>query len=79
MTQAVHRTILTVEVFSSGPLEDDASLSDIAYAIEEGDCVGKVTRESSAPVAPEELEAHLIRIGNDGSFFDWAEEADDEL
>lgn len=72
----VYRTVFTVEVFSEGPFaaqgadHDPFSLAEINYAIVEGDCIGMVSETSSAPVPDAELEAHLLRIGNDGSFFD---------
>lgn len=72
----VHRTVFTVEVFSEGPFDADGSddgpfpLAEINHAITDGDCIGMVDRVSAEPVPADELEAHLLRIGNDGSFFD---------
>jgi hypothetical protein len=72
--QAIHHTVFTVEVFSRGPYEpaDDHNLSDLAaidYAINEGDCIGNVHRVFHEVVLPEKVESELLRIGNDGTFF----------
>lgn len=74
MSDPIYRTVFTVEVFSRGPFEspDDENLSDLAaidYAINEGDCIGSVDQTSSELVPADEIEAHLLRIGNDGAFF----------
>jgi len=42
----------------------------INYAITEGSCVGNVEQVSSEIVPPERVKADLVRIGNDGSFFE---------
>lgn len=80
----VFRTVFQVEVFSKGPLElavrddDPFNLKAIDYEICEGDCIGMVDEVSSEQIPAADLEAHLIRIGNDGGFFDLPEGDEDE-
>ena len=66
----IHRNVFMVEVFSSVPIGDDMTLSGIEYLITEGPGIGNFTHESTEVVPPGEVVAHLLRIGNDGSFFD---------
>ncbi|MHB1711533.1 MAG: hypothetical protein ACYCV7_09035 [Acidimicrobiales bacterium] len=69
------RTVFQVEVFSEAPLPPDGgdmdpfNLAQINYAICEGDCIGNVEEATSEAVPDGEVEAHPLRIGNDGSFF----------
>lgn len=70
---AIHRTVFTVEVFSRGPLElaDGTDwLAEVNYQITDGPCIGNVERTTIEVVPPEQVEATMRRIGNDGSFFD---------
>jgi hypothetical protein len=67
MTQ-IHRTVFQVEVFSEGPL-DLSRRDDDPFEINEGSCVGNVEEVESTVVPPEQIEANLTRIGNDGEFF----------
>lgn len=76
MSEPIYRTTYTLEVFSRGRLtvqgndRDPFDLEAINYAITEGDCIGQVHWENEEVVPSDELEAHLVRIGNDGSFFE---------
>jgi hypothetical protein len=72
MPRDVRRTVVQVEVFSDGPYGGDAAnLEGVAYAIDQGDCIGQVEIVTAdEPVPADEVEAHLLRIGNDGAFFD---------
>lgn len=77
MPKDIRRTVIQVEVFSEGPFYADGGENDpfdlaaINYAISEGDCIGSTdVVVDSEVVPPAEVEAHLLRIGNDGSFFD---------
>jgi hypothetical protein len=65
----IYRTVFEVEVFSRSPLPDGLSLADIQYEIDEGDCIGDYRRTSVEIVPHDALEDHLLRIGNDGTFF----------
>lgn len=73
---SIYRTTYLVEVFHHGedpPFMDDDSMSDLASiddAITEGPCIGTVTAQGSEEVDPTDLKSELIRIGNDGTFFD---------
>lgn len=80
--EPVYRTVFAIEVFSLGPYSPrDDSLEGIAYEIMEGDCIGNYAEIESGIVPPEALEGELVRIGNDGTFFDdpWADEDDWDL
>lgn len=73
--EPVYRTVYTVEVFSRGPYEpigSEEELAQINYDITYGDCIGNVECRSTEIVPPEKIEAELLRIGNDGSFFESA-------
>jgi hypothetical protein len=76
----VHRTTFLVEVFSDGPFVtttndyDPFDLQAINYAITEGDCIGNVQVHDVERVPEDLLREHLLRIGNDGTFFDREEE-----
>lgn len=65
----IYRTVFQVEVFGRRPLHEHTSLSDIEYEINEGDCIGSYSRTSVEIVPTGALEDHLLRIGNDGTFF----------
>lgn len=83
MSDPIFRTVYQVEVFSEGPFEaaggdnDPFDLSAINYAICEGDCVGSVNQVSSEVIPSELVASELIRIGNDGSYFDHEWEDDE--
>lgn len=72
----IHRTVFQVEVFSDGPLllsgssDDPFDLAAINYAITEGDCIGSVETVSTEVVPTDKVEENLLRIGNDGTFFE---------
>ena len=75
----IHKTTFTVEVFSRGPYDDYCDLSQIQYDITEGDCIGNYFSVSQEIVDPAEIESEMIRIGNDGDFFDDGLDDDDDL
>lgn len=74
--EPIFRTVFQVEVFSRGSLnlaardDDPFNLKGINYEICEGECIGMVKETSSEQVPALDLESHLLRIGNDGHFFD---------
>ena len=75
---SIYRTVYEVEVFSEGPFEvnghgdsDPFDLEAISYAITDGECIGNVTRKDSAVVPPSKVRDELLRIGNDGGFFEF--------
>ncbi|USN15897.1 hypothetical protein PAPPERLAPAPP_01550 [Brevundimonas phage vB_BpoS-Papperlapapp] len=47
----------------------DMTLADIAHFITDGDGIGAYTVVAAEEIAPVEVEAELLKIGNDGSFF----------
>lgn len=49
---------------------DEWDLESISYQITHGSCIGDYTYESVVLIPPQDLEAELIKIGNDGTFFD---------
>lgn len=77
MSQPIYRTVFQVEVFSRGPFvpdednpEDPWNLEAINQAIVYGDCIGEVGTISTEVVPDEKVVDELVRIGNDGSFFE---------
>lgn len=74
----IHRTQFTITVLSNGPLElgdgdgtsDPFDLLNINYAITEGHCVGQVELTHQMVLPNEAVRGELIRLGNDGEFFD---------
>src|SRR5688572_25889929 len=85
MGEPIYRTAFVVEVFSRGPLQlsdrddDPFGLLAINYEIVDGDCIGDVTQTEEEVVSPENLQAELVRIGNDGTFFDPVGGEDDDV
>lgn len=75
-SEPIYRTVFQVEVFSRGPFDLSTTpdtVSDLAaidHEISEGPCIGYIEQVSSEVVAPENVDAELIRIGNDGTFFE---------
>lgn len=83
-SEPIYRTVFQVEVFSEGPFlpeggdDDPFDLDTINYAIMEGDCIGSIQRVSEEVVPVEDVRDELLRIGNDGEFFSYLDEEDDE-
>ena len=78
MSKTVYRTVFQVEVFHDEPIDaypDIDLLPEMHYLITDGPFIGNVEELSSDVVPAEDVETELVRIGNDGSFFD---EADDD-
>jgi hypothetical protein len=74
---AVYRTVYQIEVFSEEPFEargdstDPFDLQAISWAITDGECIGNVEQVTQEIVPTEKVKAELLRIGNDGHFFDY--------
>lgn len=68
------KTTITLTVFHAAETAADArrlegmSLADIGYFIDEGDGIGQSVVASIEEIAPAEVEAELVKIGNDGTF-----------
>lgn len=75
-SEPIYRAVYQVEVFSRGPFENDSmvDLETIAYAITEGDCIGDLGLMSNEIVPEDQVQEELLRIGNDGTFFDFEKE-----
>lgn len=74
----VHRTIIHFEVFSREPLNLSVEgrdlydpLNDLIYDVTEGDKIGDWSIASVEELEGDELVEALVRIGNDGNFFDY--------
>lgn len=67
-------TRVTVEILSEEPFEFD-DLSDVNYAISDGDCVGQITSEPSVAIEADAAHAWLLEAGSEPGFFNTAEEA----
>lgn len=70
MAEPIYRTVIHVEIYSEGPYKGGLDLEAINYDISEGPCIGMVQEVLSREVPANKVEAHLRRIGNDGTFFD---------
>lgn len=56
-------------MLSEEPLEADLPLKDVAYMIDEGDCVGQVTQAESKEMTPKNMARALYRYGSEPGFF----------
>jgi hypothetical protein len=68
----------TVYVFTVLHPADEPML-DLADALQrafDGDSVGMVTGEETTPVPADEVSQELVKLGNDGTFFDDEDEED---
>lgn len=83
----IHRTIVTVTVLTDGPFHqvmsdesggDDTDLLNLDYLISEGHGIGMVEVTSTMRLPAEAVHGELIRLGNDGEFFDEVIEEDEE-
>lgn len=63
-----YRTVFWIEVLSEGAY-NPSTLSDIAYDIGEGDCVGAFGEEYRTQLSSEEMAEALTEMGSDPSFF----------
>lgn len=73
----IYKTKFTITVLSedepfrtSGLDNDPFDLLAIHQAIYDGECIGSVKRLGSLVVPDDRVEAELVAIGNDGTFFD---------
>ena len=71
-------TILTEHQELESSLGKEWDLSDLEYAITDGDCIGSVDHDSTEEIPALEVEKELISLGNDGTFFDSFDEDEDE-
>jgi hypothetical protein len=61
------RTVIKVTVLSRGDFDWD-SLTDVAYAISDGDCSGEAETESVEYLTPRQMNDALIAQGSDPDF-----------
>lgn len=72
----VYRTVYQIEVFSEEPftipdrINDPYGLEYISFQIVDGECIGDVKQVSQEIVPADKVRDELLRIGNDGHFFD---------
>jgi hypothetical protein len=74
--QPIYRTVFQVEVFTEGPYELPAKtdwLAQINWDITSGPWIGNVERSSGEVIPAAQVREHMLRIGNDGNFFDEAD------
>lgn len=66
----IYKNVWQVVVLSDQPLSESMSLEDVAYQIDEGDCVGTYSLSEQKEVVGEEAIVEACEeVGNDGSFF----------
>ncbi|HEU0198563.1 MAG TPA: hypothetical protein VFQ88_15295 [Nevskiaceae bacterium] len=71
----VQTTLQVTILHEAGDGIDGQSLANIADRMDSGDLIGAVTVTGVKPIAPERLKDALESIGNDGTFFDYLENA----
>lgn len=69
-----YKTTFTIEVLSEGPLGDCLSLSQIDYAISEGDCVGGNLTANEIEISAKQVADTLYVFGSTPSFFNLDDE-----
>ena len=72
-----YRTLVTVEVLSESPIEGFGELSELAYAITEGDCSGEVTVAPAKKLTGKQAAKALLKQGSDPSFFRLTDKGED--
>lgn len=71
----LHKTTVTVTVYSREPIPDARDIADILREMDDGEYIGGSKITDRNEIAYEDARAELIAIGNDGSFFDlWGED-----
>ena len=63
-----YKTLVTITVLSEGPF-DQMELAGVAYAIDEGDCVGKVDFAASERVDGRTMAGLLSELDSEPGFF----------
>ena len=63
------RTKFTMEILSEGEFGDALSLEQIAWAISEGDCVGRLSADGVDALTPKGMADALIDLGSEPGFF----------
>ena len=71
-----YRTTFTIDVLSEEPLGDCLSLSQIDYAISEGDCVGGNLQAAQTLLTGKGAALALIELGSDPGFFNLTEDGE---
>ena len=71
-----YETTITVKVLSEQPLRWN-DLNDLAYAIEEGDCVGHIPDDTSRTLTGKECADLLDEFGSESGFFQLDDEGND--
>lgn len=72
-----YKTVIKIEVLSEDPYEY-TDLENLSYDINEGDCSGKVTIESSQELSKEQTKEELVKQGSDPNFLLNEDEDSDE-
>ena len=65
----IHRTTVIIEVLHEGPVYDPSGPHQVAWDIDQGDHIGSFRVDGTEEIPAERVEAELVAIGNDGSFF----------
>lgn len=65
----IHRTTIVIEVLHDGPNYDPSGPHQVAWDIDQGEHIGSFRVDGTEEIPADKVEAALIAIGNDGSFF----------
>lgn len=70
MTDSIVKTTITITLLhrADNPM-DSHNIEQVLWEMSEGDAVGWETDRTTKPVPAERVEAELIALGNDGTFF----------
>ncbi len=64
-----YKTAFTIEVLSEDEFGECLTLSQIAWAIDEGPCVGRMSCAEATEISPKLMAYTLHEFGSDPSFF----------
>jgi len=71
----IFKTVFTVTVLSEDmPISPDTDMEDVLNYINTGDGIGQVELASADSIPADKIEAELLAIGNDGTFFNMGDE-----
>jgi hypothetical protein len=72
-----YRTVVSIEILSEEPLGKDLDLEDLAYAIDQGPCVGHALRLKSKKISAKQAAKALYEFASEPSFFELSDEGAD--
>jgi NifB/MoaA-like Fe-S oxidoreductase len=78
MNKNIYKHKIEITLLSEGSLEeilgDNWTLKDVYSEMIHGHSIGTYSHTETQKIKPENVQSELVKIGNDGSFFDNLEE-----